>query len=845
MAGDDPPTRPSTIGEAIRARLSRPEPMPATTLPPPSGDRRPASPSGGAGVHDQVTREQTVMPRAAIDDVVLLDMVSRHAPATPARSEMTSGSLVVVATGADADRIRLLCQGASLHVAIVATPSLVHDAASVVVIGEPSPPAPERIRYVARPTLSDDMIGALLRSLAAGRVVADPPSTGSSTDPRLRAHADRIAAEPDRAAIEELGAAAIVEVTNADRAQLLFHDPATGAVWSEAKQRAGGDTRRAAFGVVGWCAHTGHAVLASPAGDDPRYVLDLDDPDGKPQARVLVQPVIGADLRVHALLVAARRWRRTDFTADDRAALRDLAALIATAIDIAAGKAPKRSSRPTLPGVAASLAAAAAGAASGPDPSPASTLQLPQQGLAPAAPTHVASPSPASTSAGPQHGGAAHAPAHDDSLSPASTLALPQQLKAPASDSGGARPRTTTGAGHVAGTTAAGAQPAHHSAGSTAAGATPAPPIVSTPPPSASQSMPVQTSPTMRSLPPMPAQPARRATIDPPSRSRSISEAPRAKRPSVDGSEPRDLAVVATDAADVARVGKLAKKARLEISVLGSTDEVPAYYRIVTLGLPWTPEVDPRVTYAARTAVTDEHLVELLAGLARDRAQDPIVPARPSTVAEARRLHPLFERLRAIVAAADLAAAETTLVAAVKQLLDADRAYCLFYDGADGSLWSERRERDGGDDRRAIAGIIGWVARTGRAANIERASADPRWLAPLDDPDGDPNSQLMLQPIITADRRVIGVLVAARRPKRAGFGDTDVALLAQISALAAPLLEQLELADDCAQLLSDSSVPVEVPTAPALGARLAALPRWLYAVGGAALAGAVFAIASC
>jgi hypothetical protein len=34
-----------------------------------------------------------------------------------------------------------------------------------------------------------------------------------------------------------------------------------------------------------------------------------------------------------------------------------------------------------------------------------------------------------------------------------------------------------------------------------------------------------------------------------------------------------------------------------------------------------------------------------------------------------------------------------------------------------------------------LAGIAGWAARTGRPANVPRASADPRWLAPLDDPD--------------------------------------------------------------------------------------------------------------
>ncbi len=906
----------------------------------------------------------TIERRPAIEDVVLLDLVSRPAPASPAvvRDATASGGLVVVATGADAERIRRLCQATSLHVPIVASPTVVHDAATVVVIGEPSPPAPERVAYIARPTLTDDMLGSLLRALVAGRVVAEPPAIGAAITPRVREHAERIAAETDRATIEQLACTAITDLTSADRAQLLFVDPASTHAWSEANLRAAGDDRRAAFGLVGWCAHTGHAALASPAGDDPRYVLELDDPDGKPQARVLVQPVIGADLRVHALLVAARRWRRTDFTDADRTALHDLAALIATAVDIAAGSAPRRSSRSTLPGVAAKLAAAAA---TGGAPSPASTLRLPQQGGN--APDGIAV-------------SIASAAARTDEPSPASTLALPQQTRPPAmSSASGTRaatsgahaatsgahastsghasagePPSTSGAraatsgahastsGHASsssahtsagdhasigahastGAHASAGEPlstsgAHASAGAlesarghaspsgalASAGAAPTqssttmrslPPVAGTSPASAgnsrafgsqsgataassrgvtsprsasstsspsaagssapstaseraSQRAAAQTSPTMRSLPPMPqpASGARRATIDPPRRASTANDALRAKRPSKDGSEVRDIAVVATDAADVARVGKLAKKARLEVSVLATADEAPAYYRIVTLGEAWTPDADARVAYAARSTITDDQLVELLAGIQREAAPEPLVPVRPNTLAEARRLQPLFERLRAIAAAADLAAAEITLVAAIKQLVDAERAYCLYFDSEDGSLWSETRERDGGDDRHAIAGITGWVARTGRAAAAARARADPRGRGPLDDPDGDPNSQLIVQPIVAVDRRVLGVLVAARRSKRPGFADVDVALLAQIAALAAPVLEQIEIGDDCAQLLRDSSAPVALPTSPGLGARLGALPRWVFAIGGAAITAAVFAIASC
>jgi len=751
LTGEDPPTRPATLAEAVRARAASRRPNVHTeptreqvTIP---------------KVHTDPTREQKVVPK---DDVVLLDMVSRNAPTShaPPRNDTAAGSIVVVATGAEAQRVRTLCQVAALDVPIVASLGVVHDAASVIVIGEPSPPAPSRVVHIARPSLSDDMLLALLRALTTSRAVADPPEA-TGDDPRVRELAEALAAQTDHAAIERIGVEAILALADADRAQLLFHDPSSGALWSETVQRANGDARRAIAGIAGWAAHTGHAVIASPAGDDPRYLLDVDDPDGKPQARLFVQPVICGDRRVHALLVAARRWRRTDFTDAERARLTAFAATIAPALDTAGLTGPARAKRSTLSGVTTGMAAAAPA-----DLSPGATMTLPQQ-------AELRLPALPSTPA--------------DAPSPAMTMQMPPQSEL-------------------------------------------RPPATSSPPPADSAQVspaPVQTSPTVRSLPPMPAKPSpaesaqmKRPSVED-SRLRRESVEPRSKRPSTeesdrrsrDGIEPRDVAVIATDPVDIARVGKLAKKARLEVSVLSSTEEVPPYYRIVTIGEAWTPDSDARVAYAARIEITDDQLIELLSGIASERAAAPLVLQKPQSIAEARRLEPAFANLRAIATGADLAVAETTMVATTKQLLDADRAYCFYFDASTGSLWSESRERNAHDDRKAIAGVVGWAARTGRAVHVERASADPRWLGPLDDPEGDPNSQLLVQPVITADRRVIGVLVAVRRPKRPGFTDVDASLLAQLAALASPLLEQLELADDCAQLLRDSSAPVRAPIA--------------------------------
>ncbi|HSD89443.1 MAG TPA: GAF domain-containing protein, partial [Kofleriaceae bacterium] len=224
----------------------------------------------------------------------------------------------------------------------------------------------------------------------------------------------------------------------------------------------------------------------------------------------------------------------------------------------------------------------------------------------------------------------------------------------------------------------------------------------------------------------------------------------------------------------------------------------------------------------------------------------PSTVGKPTNPLEARRAQIAFTGSRALASALDLAAAETSAITTVRELLDADRAYFLVYNDADGSLRSPSRSRD---DRRAIAGIAGWVAHTGRAVAADRATADARWLAPIDDPDGDPNSQLLVEPVIGADQRVIAVIVAAKRPRRPGFTELDASLAARFAALIAPLLEQLQLHMESQHLIADTPGARDplLPRSPIeqMVDRVRTLPRWAFAVAGAVLLGAIIGIASC
>ncbi len=768
------------------------KPIASTTLPPPSASRQPAQSAP-------------------------LVRVSAHAPTEhPPPRAGAAASVVIVASGADADRARELCRDHALLVPVMSSLDAIDGATSAVVLGEPSPPAPDGVAFVVRPSIPGDQLVALVRAVASGHAIVEPPPAPAATDARLADVARRLGSITDRASLETLVLGAVTALTDADRAHCLFHDPATGALWSEARRRAGTDDRRATGGLVGWAARTGHAIHASPAGDDPRWLQELDDPDGKPQSRLLVQPVIGADRRVHAVLVAVRRWSRTDVGERETKALATFAALVGPALDrvVAASAAPSRAPRTTRPGPlgAASKSALVAAPRTASDSRP-PPLTARLGTSPPSAPGARATPVPFSderTRLDPppeerSERDANPAPrARVDDVSSSERDAVPPALLPRIDDHTRVDDRN---------------EPAERFSSDSIL-SLPTPPSI--PRRAATPPLALRTAPAPFVEPALPSLVAAADVRSGPVRARRASDS---KRPRV-ASEPRDLAVVA-DADDAKRVHKIAKKARLELATFSQLADAPDFYQVVTIGGTFSPEHDRRIAYAARSTISDDQLADLLVALTGGRALDPPPPLpRAQTTAEARRLQVALAGARKLAALSDLAAAEDLATATLRELLDCDRAYCWFVDPETGALWSEMRRRAGTDDRRAIAGIAGWVARTGRAAAAPHASTDPRWLGPLDDPDGDPHSQLLVQPLTRADERVHGVLIAVRRARRPGFTESDAALLARFAALAAPVLEHVALHVDTRALAGEDAAAF-APTSTRAPAPVLAAPVWL------------------
>lgn len=134
---------------------------------------------------------------------------------------------------------------------------------------------------------------------------------------------------------------------------------------------------------------------------------------------------------------------------------------------------------------------------------------------------------------------------------------------------------------------------------------------------------------------------------------------------------------------------------------------------------------------------------------------------------------------------------------AIKELTAATRAYCLFHDPEGETLWSPTTNQR---EERAVstaAGIASFAARTGTNAIVADVSTDGRYEADADDPEGKGNVAIMVEPIVTFERRVSAVLIAVRDASQGGFMRENQATLrvyaSQLTATFGRLVSQIQL----------------------------------------------------
>jgi hypothetical protein len=124
-------------------------------------------------------------------------------------------------------------------------------------------------------------------------------------------------------------------------------------------------------------------------------------------------------------------------------------------------------------------------------------------------------------------------------------------------------------------------------------------------------------------------------------------------------------------------------------------------------------------------------------------------------------------------------------------LVAVTRAECLFFDSESGALWSEAGGSEPSTERRAVVGLLGYVARTRMRLNVPAVAADPRWIATLDGGQG--GERLLAIPIVGQSLQVHAVLVAWRAAGCPPFARDDEMRLSVFARRAAPLFDQLSL----------------------------------------------------
>ena len=134
---------------------------------------------------------------------------------------------------------------------------------------------------------------------------------------------------------------------------------------------------------------------------------------------------------------------------------------------------------------------------------------------------------------------------------------------------------------------------------------------------------------------------------------------------------------------------------------------------------------------------------------------------------------------------------------AIRELTDCSRAYCLFHDQDTETLWAPATDTREEREVSTAAGIVSYAARTAIGATVERASDDARYDPDADDPTGQGGEQILVEPILTIERRVAAVLVAIRDADAEPFTREHQAALrifaSQLTATFGRLVTQIQI----------------------------------------------------
>lgn len=234
------------------------------------------------------------------------------------------------------------------------------------------------------------------------------------------------------------------------------------------------------------------------------------------------------------------------------------------------------------------------------------------------------------------------------------------------------------------------------------------------------------------------------------------------------------------------------------LDLLEKTEALPEALERVNLVLAGGPDLSSfqdwidqdRLFYLTSEPIPADDVAALLrSALERRRAAVPPTPKNRSDAESARRL---AAAVAAVAAARTAAVAGRAIASAAIDLLEAERASCLFHDPSRDLLWAG--EEGDPDARResAAVGLVSFVVRTGLPLALERLGRDPRFDRDADDPAAEGDERFAAIPVrVTAAEPVLAVLAVVRVPGAPAFSEDELRLLRRLAEQTAPLLARL------------------------------------------------------
>lgn len=211
------------------------------------------------------------------------------------------------------------------------------------------------------------------------------------------------------------------------------------------------------------------------------------------------------------------------------------------------------------------------------------------------------------------------------------------------------------------------------------------------------------------------------------------------------------------------------------------------------LGLPLHYETADRLT-------ADELSRIVTTALDHDRTP-PLANSSAEVNQKAQQLQALLEAARLVAVQTAPGAAATVAAQQLERLIRGDRALCYLYDPLRDLLVAADRRADFDREAPAANGLCGLVVRTGSTVQLASASDDPRFIADVDHPLGQPTDHLLIVPVRAEAGQVVAVLVAARRAAAADFTGEDRELAQAFAGQLGSSLRQLSLELQVADVL--------------------------------------------